>query len=313
VTRIPIGYAVESLAVGEGAAWSTPGQSNVLIRVDEATNEVRTFRFHGEIARPPVVAYGSVWIGLCTRPETITGNACRRMWVLRLDPDTAKVLARIRLPGRWPEPNLAVGDGVLWALNWFREEHAMVRIDPTTNRIAGQVRVPTGASAPSWGFGSLWLLSGEPARVVRLDPSNGRVEATIRAYACRRAIMSDDSVWINTSCYLNKPDELLRIDPDTNRIVARISLPRPMNDLIAASGWIWLFRGNLFDSTVHIYRLDPSTSLLQAGEIPIEPSPGPPNHGVSHSYSLQAAASASTLWVTYLTDAEVVRIDFPRN
>ena len=110
------------ITVGAGAVWTFDFCSGVLARRDPRTLRVtRTAKF-GVLSQKPAVAFGSVWLA-------------SRGGVLRVDPDTLRVVARI--PAR--SLTIAIGEGSVWA---FDPAHLVVRkIDPRTNRVVGRLEV----------------------------------------------------------------------------------------------------------------------------------------------------------------------------
>ena len=93
----------------------------------------------------------------------------------------------------------AAGEGSLWALRWGGRfvplaERSLFRIDPSTNRVAARIPLRAPSGEPMIGFGVLvgeggvWV--GGPSRVIRLDPSSGRVLRELSAGADRPELTS---------------------------------------------------------------------------------------------------------------------------
>ena len=175
------------VAVGAGSAWvGVPGrgEGGQVVRIDLATNEV--------VARIPVreapyrkqivVTDEAVWVA-------------SRGLMERIDPDTNAVCARVELPGRAVSAIAADGSAV-WAITvdeTGRERAGtLVRVDPATNRIAAEI--PLGPQVAGYedeialGAGSVWVVG-------------------VRWSAQEDAEHGSD---------------LIRVDPATNRIAARI-------------------------------------------------------------------------------------------
>jgi serine/threonine-protein kinase len=107
----------------------------------------------------PAVAGGSLWV-------TVGPN------LLRVDPDTGKVLARLENLG---SPDI-VGNGFAWASTVREGDHTYVRVDLDTNEIAVLPELPpvTGYLL-AFGEGSVWMGNRNNETVVRLDPLTGAV------------------------------------------------------------------------------------------------------------------------------------------
>jgi len=149
--------------------------------------------------------------------------------VLRLDPRTRKVLARIPVGG---EARVTVGAGAVWA---FNERGRLVRIDPATNRVTDRValRLPNGDLLTSREVqildGAPWAIGLEGA--LRLNPADGRVERFTRLPGDpeepRFIFGSDDSLWV-----LHRTEQLQRYDLDTGRRISE--LPVRLEEVTAA-------------------------------------------------------------------------------
>ena len=149
--------------------------------------------------------------------------------VLRLDPRTRRVIARIPVGG---EARVTVGAGAVWA---FNTRGRLVRIDPATNRVTDRValRLPNGDLMTSREVqildGAPWAIGLEGA--LRLNAGDGHVEHFTQLEGeqvePRFMIGTDDSLWV-----LDRTKELERYDLDTGR---RISvLPVRLEEVTAA-------------------------------------------------------------------------------
>ncbi len=115
--------------------------------------------------------------------------------VLRLDPRSHRVVARVALPGSITDAALATGLGAVWVAPAAPIRHsspapahprpaALLRIDPRTNRVVARVvlRAPDGSTLRPVDMvavaGALWVWGEGGAQ--RIDPSRNRVAAAIR-------------------------------------------------------------------------------------------------------------------------------------
>ena len=166
--------------------------------------------------------------------EEDPGVAYERAGAYVLDPATGAVRTSIAL-GRAPA-QIAIGEGAVWALD--ADDRTISRIDA---RGRARVRTFSTASTPTdvaAGAGGLWVGNASPSArfgsfptsVSRLDTESGVVDATIRlpggrsgsyfhggGLAQARIAVTDGAVWV-----VNPDRTLSRIDPRTNRRVARI-------------------------------------------------------------------------------------------
>jgi streptogramin lyase len=160
-----------------------------------------------------VPAFGSVWLA-----DTDSDA------LLRMDPGTRRVTARIALGGRMA---IARGSGGLWVTLSKDGEFRLLRIDPRTNRIAARLRLPDVPGG--WGFGlpvvvkgNLWVLGSEAA--VRIDQTSGRPTAQVRTardgYLTRSCAAAGGDLWVQIS-----DGRLLRLDGATGKREATLRVP----------------------------------------------------------------------------------------
>ena len=150
-----------------------------------------------------------------------------------------------------------------------------------------------------------------------------------RRYGIKGVTVTDDAVWV-TSVF---DEELYRIDPETDQVVATYPIPSHVEGLTAAAGWLWLTRYDpnevvrvdprtgaltarlVFDSQPAVvadgdtlwviadgegggraFQVDPATATVTA-EIPLDRPPG------------FAAISGNNLWVAHRGTSSVSRVD----
>ena len=132
-----------------------------------------------------------------------------------------------------------VTDDAVWVAS--TKPYAVFRIDPATNKIVATVKVSGEAcSGLAFGFGSIWVpICGEKPEVVRIDGAKNTVSGTmpIAPAAPEGGIAtSEDSVWMVT----DKNGTLNRIDPSTNGVRQRISIPPGSYNPVFSNGIVWI-------------------------------------------------------------------------
>jgi glutamine cyclotransferase len=156
-----------------GAVWISDHASGQVLRLDPATNRV--------VAR---IAAG-------TNPQELAFGAAA-LWVAngfghyltRIDPHTDRVVATIPLDRHgnatdgWDYcacHSVIVAEGAVWAI--AHDQHALVRIDPRTNRVTSTLTLavaPDGTAMEPFnvvsGAGSLWV-TADPHFLIRVDPT----------------------------------------------------------------------------------------------------------------------------------------------
>jgi streptogramin lyase len=128
----------------------------------------------------------------------------------------------------------AEADGSLWVAS--TAQHAILRIDPTTNRVLGRygmVELPVGLWAGSDG---LWI-ADETGNLQRLDPRSGEVEANVTVDPGPSAVTEAGGwVWVADA----EGAEVLRIDPRLAKVAGKTSVPAGPAALSAIGGEIWV-------------------------------------------------------------------------
>jgi streptogramin lyase len=196
-----------------------------------APKVVRSFRVADGLTSM-AQGFGAVWAS-----ELATGN------VLRIDPKTHKVVARIPAaggdvgtkPGRpAPSPDVvvAVGSGAVWALAGDLQDGRadpqvqLLRIDPRLNRVVAGIPLtkPSGGTfAPQsvrTGDDSVWVIGS--AGALQIDPARNKPERYVPTgdAAARGLVVHGDTLWL-----LAVDGRLRQIDARTGRTVATVRVP----------------------------------------------------------------------------------------
>jgi hypothetical protein len=200
-TPIVVGGGGQGIAVAAGSVWTVspqgtrrldPTSGRVVARIDGARgSEIEGFDdtlWVGQQRIDPAtntVAAVGTFDGFVAAigPE---GTWARSDALERVEPRTGRVLATLRRQGFTPNA-IALGGGSVWVAYASRTEWettAVGRIDPKTNRYAGDLVVLHGRvpSALAYTGGSLWLLAHneeeQGARLTQIDPKKGSVIGT---------------------------------------------------------------------------------------------------------------------------------------
>jgi hypothetical protein len=198
---IPVTGGGQGIAIAAGSVWTVspqgtqrvdPRSGKVVARIDAARgSEIEGFGdtlWVGQQRIDPAtntVAAVGTFDGFVTAigPE---GTWARSDALERIDPRTGRVLATLRRDGFTPNA-IALGGGSVWVAYASRTEWettAVGRIDPKTNRFAGDLVVLHGRvpSALAYSGGLLWLLAHneeeQGARLTQIDPQKRAVVGT---------------------------------------------------------------------------------------------------------------------------------------
>jgi len=166
--------------------------------------------------------------------------------VREIDPSLDRIVRTIHgiAPGGLAPVASIGGDEVVWASDPSR--NVVVRIDGGTGRVVHRIRVPGGPTRLAADDQAVWVISPGTRTVFRIDVTTNEPVARIALpIKPKRILLGDGAVWVTGYRSSNHVDGsrgglVLRINPRTNRIVARV----PFGDL-AADG-IVLSRGLLW-------------------------------------------------------------------
>jgi DNA-binding beta-propeller fold protein YncE len=162
-TAIKVGFTPYDTMFAFGSAWTTAFTQGELERIDPAQNRVVN-RWKLQMATGAVGAFASVWA------TGIEG-------VIRVDPVSHKVLARIAIQGGagW---TAASADAV-----WVTTTTGIARIDPQSNAVEETIPL---AGAPALGDpdvvgGQVWVPQIRKNSIAIVDPGSNTVVRTIKA------------------------------------------------------------------------------------------------------------------------------------
>ncbi len=194
------------------------------------------------------VGFGSLWAGDCATAQ-----------VVRVDPGTGRVRARIDLPfdAITEESSVAAGEGAVFVMSTYPERIA--RIDPARNAVTRTFKAPVAPAALRAGYGALWVTNADPGRLLRIDPDSGRTLARILLpFGARFLALGEGAVWVMS----NNRGVVTRVDPATNEVRASIPVsdyPVEGGDIAVGGGYVW---ARVSDTLVA--QIDPRTDQVIA-------------------------------------------------
>ena len=213
---------------------------------------------------------GSVWVGGLGSGD-----------VLRIDPASGKVLARVSIGAR--AFNLAAAPGAVWGIANLTNTAA--RIDTRTGKVTASVPVGNGPYDIEWGFGSAWVSNSLDGTVSRI--TGKKVVKTIKVGVEPNGIAAiGNYLWVTD----HTAGKLLRLDPRTNRVTGQVPL--------SGADWVTGSRGSLYVSqeTNVVTRVDART-LKVLGRVNVHRNP------------LGSAIVSGDLWVPCIDSNDIVVVD----
>ena len=135
---------------------------------------------------------------------------------------------------------------------------------PDDERIVASIDVGNAPWTMTVGSGSLWVIAGE--NIVRIDPRTNQVigkpihvDLPERA-SLEAAVLEEASLWVSMVGG-SRTDSILRIDPQTGKLMATIEVRRSPMSMVSTPGKIWVAN---FDANA-VSAVDAMTDQL-AGE-----------------------------------------------
>lgn len=131
---------------------------------------------------------------------------------------------------------MAATEDSLWLL--ADGKTSLQRIDPQTNAIVADVRLPVGCASLLFAEGGLWVACPGETKLLRIDPKTNLVDKRIDVPAEPLALAAGDaSIWV----LARKEGKVARIDPKTNKVISTIELGIPNADgaLAFGDGFLW--------------------------------------------------------------------------
>lgn len=270
--QLSIAIPADDLAVGAGAVWALGGRfsGRRLVRIDPSTGR-RSGPATAVGADPRAVGADAsgVWVaGL--RPGPGTRGVLRRVDPRRLR--VSAVADTVENPAE-----LELGHGSVWVMGFGAD--VVARVNPRTARVLARVRMGSGQRDLAVGPGAVWAL--DSLVLSRIDPRTNRVAARIahREDFPQAVAVGAGSVWIAGGT--TSTGYVLRVDPATRRVVARIPITHGPRDIAVAAGAVWVSN----DEGVSITRIDPATNA-RVGRVRLGARPG------------RLAAGDGVLWVS---------------
>jgi outer membrane protein assembly factor BamB len=198
--------------------------------------------------------------------------------LLRIDPATNRVMARIPLPvlgfGL-----LARGDGV-----WVWGPDDLLQVDGRTDRIVRHI-VLSDARGEATGFA---LIDGDPAvttadgHLVRYDPRTGAEREAVTLPFAAPALQDESG----RRSVVTTGGAVAAVDSRTGRTMWRTRLGFRIGAVLEAGGALWAFGANVRDPGDRVWKLDPATGA-KLGSVLL------PDFGTTGM-----AVLGGTLWVT---------------
>jgi YVTN family beta-propeller protein len=263
-----LGSDPTGVAVGEGAVWTIHFDDNRISRIDPRTNSVAAT---GSAPGPREVTagQGSVWV-VNGDGRTVTqlddrsaaqlnivqvpisaellASGAGAVWVgspltgtvARINPRSASVSESFLVPARRGTiKELAVGEGALWisSNDIVADQYRVFRVDPSTGKVVATIPIRLGAQGIDVGRGAVWVASPLGNTVSEIDPTTDRVVRTVRVGQDPIAVAVGEGAVWVTNY---EDGTVSRIDPKRGRVVERIRVGPNPDRIAVGLGGVWV-------------------------------------------------------------------------
>jgi YVTN family beta-propeller protein len=233
------------MAVTGDSVWVTSSRAGVVTQLNAATNAVgRTIA----VAKPCsglVFAYESLWI-----------PSCGDHVLVRADPATGNIVARVAAGPADSEGGVTAGAGSVWIVT--DAKGTLTRVDAATNSVQARIAIASGSYNPLFADGYVWVSSHDHDALIKVDPLTNQVIATVAIGKGPRFLtFGAGSVWT-----LNQGDGTIsRVDTSSGKLVATIDAGVPGSGGEMAFGFdaVWATMMGF-----PITRVDPRTNKVTA-------------------------------------------------
>ncbi|WP_263373842.1 Vgb family protein [Granulicella aggregans] len=166
----------------------------------------------------------------------------------------------------------------------------VVQLLPGSEKTGIVVDVPKPCSSLAYGWNSIWIPSCGAKKLLRVDETTGKTLAEIPADPANSE--GGITTGLGAVYIVVKPSTLLKVDPETNTVVAKLDLPSDSENPFFGNGFVWVtsFGHNA------LLKVDPQSMKLVAN-IPIGPKPR------------FLTVGAGSVWALNQGDGTVSRVD----
>jgi DNA-binding beta-propeller fold protein YncE len=142
------------------------------------------------------------------------------------------VVAKIRVDQYTAPCAAAAGGKWVWVSEYG--EPYLLKIDPSANKVVSRTKIGTGSCGLGFGAGSMWVEDTNTSTVSRVSVATGKRTAIKVGFTPYDTTFAFGSAW--TTAFTQ--GELERIDPARNRVVNRWKLPMATG-AVGAFGSVW--------------------------------------------------------------------------
>lgn len=241
VGRLPL-----AIAADDNDVWVANSGDGCISRIDPSTGRVAA---NVDLPSPPgrsdlevgpvaiVLEPASIWVGciVVDREEHTTGL------VARLDRATKSVVWTLQIDGT--PMALMNAFGSLWVAE--SDTGNVLRINPGSRSIEASIRVGEAPNSMASAGGAVWVANADSGHVVRIDPVTNSVKQRVGLGRVAQIRSVDDSLWVtcpnkDVGRWDDGENDLVRLDPNTGTIIARIPTHRASLAIASSPQGLWI-------------------------------------------------------------------------
>ena len=167
----------------------------------------------------------------------------------------------------------------------------LAEVDLSTRRLVRTVPLPWGAGGAGAPIAildhSLWVVQGLGSEFRRIDTQSGKTTGRfqVKGATLYGAVATPGAVWLSSD------SGVVRVDPETGRVVARIGFAAPVTRIVSADGYVWAASG----SSGYVAKIDPSDNRKAASAL-------------LHGWLPDLAVGGGYVWVSFIPDGHVFKL-----
>jgi YVTN family beta-propeller protein len=247
-----VGEGPDSMAITNDAIWVANMKDRTVARMDLETHAVRI------LGGAPVAQHlvstlgGDVW--LSSFEEPMVTEIAHHGRIAGGPHTLAAAPRRVKLPGS--AEALAIGGGYLWVTSPADSggHDTVFLIDLRTHKLVSSVPVGHLPLYVAFGYGSAWVANYKADSVSVVRPGSDKPER-IEVHQGPLGITSGEgAIWVVT--YWNR--QVVRIDPETRRVVKSIPVGAGPLGVAVGGGAVWVTNRE----SRSITRIDPATNKV---------------------------------------------------
>jgi DNA-binding beta-propeller fold protein YncE len=235
IQTIGIGAQATELAPAVGAVWVATGLDNTIVKVDALTGGVL-----GTLSFPAAVDASAY--AVAAGDDGVWAISSDRL--VKLGPQTNRIVPRLRLTRCCHGlRDVAVGEGAVWLAD---TSEFVIRVSPRTGMPTGGLNLGVIPTALAAAYGSVWAassgLNSVRLTIWRIDPQTLRVIQTIWIGKEDSFLATVDMAAGAGAIWATNYDrgDLVRIDPASGSVVARIHVGRHPRGIAVGAHRVWV-------------------------------------------------------------------------